>query len=241
MTLDLDVLVDKAAAAEAAARHVEGRLAAAITERGRAMLAVSGGSTPKLMFERFSREALDWDRVEVFFVDERCVPPDHEDSNYGMTRAALLEPLGLDPVHVHRIEGELEPKAGAEKYANRVLEVFGLRRSETPVFDVIHLGMGGDSHTASLFPGSTAVGDREGVAAAVYAESRESWRVTLLPKVLLAAREIAFLVTGADKAAALRGIAAEPVDTNARPAQLVAAEHRKARWFVDAAAAGSPA
>jgi len=238
MTLDLEIAVDKTAAAALAAAHIQRQLGEAIAGRGRGIMAVSGGSTPRLMFQQFSRDELDWDRVELFFVDERCIPPEHEDSNFRMTREALIEPLGLDPAHVHRIEGEREPEVAATKYADRVLEVFGLRRSETPVFDVIHLGMGGDSHTASLFPGSEAINDREGIAKAVYAASRKSWRVTLLPKVLLAAREINFLVTGADKAGALRGIAGEPVDAQARPAQLVAAGHGNVRWFVDAAAAG---
>ena len=173
------------------------------------------------MFEWMAAANFDWSRVGLYWVDERCVPPDHADSNYRMTREALLD--HVSPASVHRIETEFPPEEAARRYAAELPEAF----------DVIHLGMGADAHTASLFPGLVEVHDREKTVAAVYVPKLKAHRVTLMPRVLLAARELVILVTGADKAETLRDVLTEPEDFDRRPAQLVA---RRA-WFADPAAA----
>src|SRR5579884_4061491 len=127
--------------AQECADHIAGLL-----RNGRGMLAISGGSTPKPMFHILAKSGLDWSKIHVFFVDERCVPPDHEASNYRMANAALLEPSGIPSENVHRIQGELEPEEGARKYVEEISGVFALKAGELPVFDVLHRGMGADAH-----------------------------------------------------------------------------------------------
>ena len=237
MPLNCHVSSDKANAAGAAANHILKLLATALAERPMATLAVSGGSTPKLMFEAMAAAEFDWQRVHVFWVDERCVPPDHPDSNFGMTRRAWLDRIALPPRQIHRIEGEREPQQAAADYEEDIRRFFKLDESGLPRFDVVHLGMGPDSHTASLFPGEDLIGDRRGIAASVYAASRQSYRVTLLPGVLLNAVETVFLVSGSDKAEPLRDVFQEPLDASLRPVQLFARHSKNVHWFLDNAAA----
>ena len=239
MTFAPNVSPTKQAAAEAAAAHILERLASTRRASGRATLAVSGGSTPELMFEAMAATDFDWTGIHFFWVDERCVPPDHSDSNFGMTKEALLDAIAIDPGNTHRIRGERAPAEAAVLYHEEIEEVFDLDQSAPgtmPRFDVIHLGMGPDAHTASLFPGEELIGDREGLTASVYAASKDSWRVTLLPGVLLAAADTVFLVTGEDKAAALREVVDGPYDPRQRPGQLIAREADPVHWFLDDAA-----
>ena len=232
MSANRNVLPDAASAAEACARHILRLLADALGERD-ATLAISGGSTPNLLFDRLAASGFRWDRVHLFWVDERCVPPTDDASNYKLAREHLIEPAGIPAANVHRILGELEPHEAASRYGEEVGRVF--RPASTPRFDVVHLGMGPDGHTASLFPGSPLLEDREGVAAAVYAPKFNQWRVNLLPGVLIAARNIVFLVAGADKAQTLRSALEGEYDPRKIPARIVA---RQATWFLDRAAAG---
>ncbi len=194
----------------------------ALAAKPQASLAVSGGSSPRKMFEWMAQQPFDWSRVDLYWVDERCVPPDHADSNYRMTREALLD--HVQPASIHRIQGELEPDTAAWFYEAELPERF----------DVVHLGMGADAHTASLFPGSSALDDRQGKVAAVYVEKLNSHRVTLLPRMILGAEQLVVLAAGADKAEPLRAVFQEPVDLKVRPIQLVA---ERAGWFIDPAAA----
>ena len=227
----------KEQAASAAAEFAVDRLAQALKEREKATLAVSGGSTPRLMFEHLAAGRFDWRRVHIFWVDERCVPPDHADSNYRMVGQALLEPTGIEASQAHRIEGELQPEEAASRYGAAISEFFQLEEGGLPRFDVVHLGMGADGHTASLFPGSPLIHEQAGIAAAAYAASRDSHRVTLLPRPILAARNIFFLVAGADKAATLRRVLAGPANPADLPAQRIAREREDIEWFVDQTAA----
>ena len=227
-------------AAARAADHILELLAVALGRQHLATLAVSGGSTPKLMFEHLAGKTFDWARVHLFWVDERIVPPDHPDSNYGMTRRALIGPLGLVDDQVHRIEGEGSPQDAAATYEGELRRFFGLASGYLPEFDVIHLGMGADGHTASLFPGDKLIADRTGIAAAVYHNQRNSHRVTLLPGVLRNARNTVFLVTGGDKAEALEGVLRGPDDPAKWPAQLAASGAIIVTWFVDRAAHSEP-
>lgn len=234
MSSNLFVSETQLAAAEACGARIFQLLEQARRERGRAFLAVSGGSTPKIMFEWMAAQGFDWRGVEIFQVDERCVPPDHPLSNYRMMREALLDRAGLDAAQMHRIAGEADPATAAAQYAGEIRRLLGASDGEVPVFDVIHRGMGGDAHTASLFPGEPLIADRAGVAASVWAESMKQYRVTLLPAVLEAARHSLCLACGADKAEPLRNVLRGNEDRMRYPAQIAAS---RTEWFVDRAAA----
>ncbi len=186
------------------------------------------------MFEWMARQLFDWSRVYLFQVDERCVPPDHELSNYRMLREALLDKLQLHPDQVHRIGGEADPATAAAQYADEIRRVLAAGPGDTPVFDVIHRGMGPDAHTASLFPGQPLIEDRTGVAAAVWNEKLGQHRVTLLPGVLQAARRPLCLACGADKAEALWNVLRGERNVMRFPSQIAAG---RTEWFLDHAAA----
>lgn len=225
---------DAVTAAQACAEHILLKLTSAIEDRGGAYLAISGGSSPRTMFEIFGKRQLAWDRVYVFWVDERVVPPTDSQSNYKLANDTWLAPGKFPVANVHRVVTELGPEAAAERYANEIRDCV---RPNTPVprFDVIHRGMGPDGHTASLFPGEPLIADRGGVAAAVWVEKMHQWRVTLLPGVLEAARNTVMLVTGADKAAMLKRVLTADYDVTQYPAQIASLK-AEADWFVDAAA-----
>ena len=188
--------------------------------RGAARLAVSGGSTPRKMFEYTSTREFDWTGVEVFQVDERCVPPDHEQSNYRMIRAALR-----GPALIHRMRGELAPEEAAALYEDEL--------ADAPL-DVIQRGMGADGHTASLFPGLPLPVSRGGWVGSIWVPVQSQHRITLMPAVLEQARVTLCLVTGADKAEALHAVLRGPRDTEKYPAQIASSAMI---WFIDEAAA----
>jgi len=202
-------------------------------ERARATLAVSGGSTPRLMFEAMSSRSFDWQGIEIFQVDERCVPPDHDLSNFRMIRESLLIAAGIDERHFHRVRGELAPEEAARIYVDDIRQSFGLNHGELPVFDVIQRGMGPDGHTASLFPGEPLTGDRTGIAAAVYVAKMMQHRVTLLPGVLERARNTLCLATGKEKAEALLKVLDGPRDPWNLPSQFASTD---TVWYIDKAA-----
>lgn len=224
-------------AAEACAAHILELLEEAMAGDAPATLAISGGSSPRLMFEIFAQTRFPWEQVHVFFVDERCVPPTDPQSNFKLADDTWLTPASFPSGNVHRIQAELEPAVAAQRYIDDIREYFALDSGRMPQFDVIHRGMGPDCHTASLFPGEPLIDDRKGIAAAVWVEKMNQWRITLLPGVLLAARNTAMLVTGADKAPALRSVVKEPFDPKKYPAQITAGLGRRVTWFLDAAAA----
>lgn len=232
----IDALVYPTArdAAEGCAQAIGAAIAEALEQRGVARIAVSGGSTPLMMFEAMRALDVDWARADWFWVDERCVPPGHELSNYGLAARHLLEPLNVPAARIHRVRGELPPAEAAARYEEEILAAFG---GEFPAFDVLQMGLGADAHTASLFPGEPLIESREGVAAAVYAAKVEQWRVTLLPGVLFEARARFVLATGADKAEPLRRITRDDLDPLRLPGQLLLAPLAPSRFFVDEAAA----
>lgn len=183
------------------------------------------------MFELFARAAFDWSRVELFWVDERGVPPDDAQSNFKLARDLWLQPASFPQSNIHRIAAELDPQIAARRYTDEIREVLRLVPGDMPEFDVIHQGIGPDGHTASLFPGEPMIDDRSGIAAAVWAKKLNQWRITLLPGVLLAARHTAMLVTGNDKAGALYAVLEGPYDPKSCPAQLVLSA-RDVAWFI---------
>lgn len=224
-------------AAMACAERLVQRARKAIELRGVARIGVSGGNTPKLMFDALVAMDLDWTCVHLYFVDERMVPPDNELSNYRMTRRHLIEPLKMPLENVHRIPGELDPDNAAVRYTEDIRSSFGIGPEELPEFDVLQCGIGSDGHTASLFPGERLIDDRAGVAASVYVEKLDQWRVTLLPGVLLRARIRMVLATGSDKATALRWTLLSPWRPSIHPAQILTADDARTEFFLDEEAA----
>lgn len=235
---DVEVLADPAAVARAAADRVVESLAAAVGERGVARVALSGGGTPKqvypLLLEPDRRDAVDWSRVEFFWGDERAVPPDHPESNFGVAYRALIAHLpSVQPDRVHRMPAEApDIHAAALSHESELRLAFGAPGGQLPQFDLVWLGMGPDGHTASLFPGSAALDEHERWVVANWAPGPEAWRMTLTFPVINAAREVMFVVTGADKADAFARVRSGDREL---PAARVSAG--STRWLVDAAVA----
>lgn len=212
-------------------------LTEAIHERGSATMAVSGGTTPKLLFQYLAKSGFDWSRVHLFWVDERAVPPGDPQSNYTMAHDNWLGPIDYPGANIHRMQAELPVSEAAERYANEIRSHFRLTAGEFPVFDIIQQGMGPDVHTASLFPGEPLILDEAGLTAAVYVEKLKAARITLLPGVLRRARHTMMLVTGADKAEALKVVWRGPESLLDAPAQLARHHEGRVTWYLDAAAA----
>jgi 6-phosphogluconolactonase len=236
MSVHRFIAPDAFRAAEACATHIFGRLDAALARWDRASLAISGGSTPKLMFQKMASTPFAWDRVHLFFVDERCVAPTDSASNYKLADDYLIQAAHIPAGNVHRIVGEMAPEAAAVGYAAEIRDFFGLPDGAMPPFDVVHRGVGPDAHTASLFPGNPLIDDHKGIAAATFAPQFNQWRVTLLPGVLEAARHTAFLVAGEDKAEAVRAVFHAPYYPKKYPAQI-GNEGDAVTWFLDEKAA----
>ncbi len=213
------------------------RMAEAVRQGGH--LVLSGGSTPRAAYEELAAVAVDWSSVTLWWGDERCVPTDDERSNYGMTKAALLDRLGDNQPEVRRVEGERPPREAADAYQALMRDAFA---DAVPRFDFVLMGLGPDAHTASLFPGHEALEERARTAVAVQEPGLAPWvpRVTLTPPVFAAAREMLFLIAGEDKADAVaRAFAGEP--RRDAPASLVAPAEGSLTLVLDpAAAAGLP-
>jgi len=218
---------DAAALARQAAEYFVAKAEEAVAARGWTRIAISGGSTPKTAFALLAdpsqpwRGRMPWEKIDLFWVDERCVPPDHPDSNYRMTREAMLDHVPLKPEQIHRIEGELEPEIAAARYEELLRSRFGLEGADVPRFDVVQLGMGTDGHTASLFPHTKALHEFNRLAAANHVENKDAWRVTLTLPVINNASQVFFLVGGAEKAQILKEVFEEPRDAERLPSQLI--------------------
>ncbi len=232
------------ALAHATAQHFVEGIRAAAEARGFARIAISGGGSPKPVFSLLAdakapyRAAIPWDRVWIFWVDERCVPPEHPDSNYGVTKELLLSKVPLPAEQVIRIEGELEPEEAAARYESAIRGNFRLEGAEVPIFDVLHLGMGDDGHTASLFPHTEALHERGRIAIANHVpQQTQTWRVTLTWPVINAARDVFFLIDGAKKADPLGRVLAGAYDPETLPSQLIQPQNGRLLFYVDRAAA----
>lgn len=237
MPSNLRVSATPAEAAAACSAFVLEKLTEALQSKPWASLAISGGTTPKLLFQDFAKSAFDWKRLHVFWVDERCVPPSDNQSNFKLANEAWFVPVGFPETHLHRIKGELTPDEAAIGYMNDIRRAFSLDEGGLPEFDVIHRGMGADAHTASLFPGEPLIGNTSGIAAAVWVEKMKSHRVTLLPGVLAKAGATVLQVAGDDKAEPLKNVLEGPHDPFRYPCQLATRDSDKAYWFLDQAAA----
>jgi 6-phosphogluconolactonase len=232
------VFPEPSSLAEAAARLVVETGQAAIDTRGRFSIALSGGSTPRDLHLKLAspplKDQLDWSKVHAFFGDERCVPPDDERSNYKMAADTLLTSVRVPQDHVHRMRGELPPEQAAADYERDLTDFFG---DDPPRLDLILLGMGDNGHTASLFPGLTAVHEQHRPVVAEYVAEVGMWRITLTPAVINLARHVVFLVAGAAKADMLSQVLEGPYAPNERPAQIVRPSPGEVEWLIDAAAA----
>jgi 6-phosphogluconolactonase len=219
---------DPAALARRAAQYFLEMAGEAVQARGRARIAISGGSTPKTTFGLLAdgngpwHAHMPWENIDLYWVDERCVPPDHADSNYRMTREAMLDHVPLKPEQIHRIEGELEPEAAAARYESELRNSFRLEGAESPRFDLIALGMGPDGHTASLFPHTDAIHELGRLAVANHVpQQKDSWRITLTWPVINHASSVFFLIAGDDKAQVLSEVLTGPRDPERLPSQLI--------------------
>lgn len=243
---NFEVLPNAQQLADAAARTFVRAANAAIEARGEFIVALSGGSTPRSVYARLATEplvsTLDWSRVVVLWGDERCVPPEHEASNYRMARETLLDHVPVPEANIHRIRGEDDPAEAAATY-ERVLRTV-LRTPSGPPrtapvsrFDLVLLGLGSDGHTASLFPGAASLRATEDWVAAANIHGDSMWRVTLTATVINAAAEIAFVVSGHAKATIVRQVLEGPSRPHELPAQLIAPTAGRMAWLLDAPAA----
>jgi 6-phosphogluconolactonase len=233
------VVADTAALAQTLAERFRDAARRAVAERGLFRVALAGGSTPEAAYALLARsDGIPWSAVEVFWGDERPVPPDHPDSNYRMAHEALLAHVPVAPGHVHRMRGEAQDlEAAALDYAAELAAAFGVGPDGPPPrFDLILLGMGGEGHTASLFPDSPALAD-PGWVAAPFVPQLGMRRLTLTPRVLNRAAEVVFAVAGASKAAALRAVLGGPRQPARYPAQVVAPPQGFVEWIVERALA----
>jgi 6-phosphogluconolactonase len=240
--------VDIASFAEASAARIAELVERSVANRGVAHMALTGGHTPEVTYAALAdptrphRDRIDWSRVHLYWGDERHVPPDHPDSNFGMAERTLVGHIPIPAANVHRIRAELpDARSAAAQY----------ERELPNAFDVMLLGLGDDCHIASIFPGSELLSSWGGPrqaddlrpatmekVAAVFVPHLESWRITLTPPALLGSNAIVMLVTGASKAAAVAAAIDRPPDVTRYPGQLLRAASDRVEWIVDTAAAG---
>jgi len=241
---DIHVKQDGAALTQYAATQIVQLATSAIAERGVFRFCVAGGQTPRSVYAQLAAPQLaaklDFSRMQLYFGDERCVSPEDAQSNYRMLRESLLSHVRISPQQVHRIPGELQPQAAAQTYQAELQRVLGVSADGSPehVFDLVLLGLGADVHTASLFPGSNVISDPSHWVSARQHPDTGQWRVTLTEPLLNSARCAAFLISGADKAAALAAVLEAPRDPVQLPGQRIAPAGTLQFW-VDAAAASA--
>jgi 6-phosphogluconolactonase len=230
---------------DAAARLVVDVTRTSIEHSGRCNIALAGGETPTALYRHLAsacREQIDWRRLQFFWGDERCVPPDHAESNYGMVRDALVDHVPVPAANLHRMHGEDDPVAAAAAYERALRLHFRAPDGPPPQvpgrrFDLVLLGLGEDAHTASLFPGLNAVRERRRWVVPEFVPQVQAWRLTLTPPVINAAARVAFLVTGARKAWAVDVVLNGRRDADAAPARAITPADGRLQWLLDAAAA----
>ncbi|HZI18436.1 MAG TPA: 6-phosphogluconolactonase [Pyrinomonadaceae bacterium] len=239
VTPDIRVFDDAEAVARAAAERFAELAAESVAARGAFSVALAGGTTPRRVYELLAGEEwrgrVAWEKVHVFFGDERCVPADHADSNYRMANEALLSRVPVPIENVHRIEGRGDAAANASRYEDELRGHFA--EQGAPRFDLLMLGMGDDGHTLSLFPHTAALAETSLWAAANHVEKLGAWRVTLTAPAASSARHALFIVTGAGKAARLREVLVGERDPERLPSQLIRPAGGTLEWMVDEAAA----
>lgn len=237
---EIVVFENAEAVARAAAERFVIAAQAATAARGRFSVALSGGSTPKRTYELLASEdfksRVEWSKVQVFFGDERCVPPESSESNYRMAGEAMLSRVPIPKENVHRIIGEGDPKLGALLYEQALRAFFA--DTQWPRFDLLFLGMGDDGHTASLFPGSAALKEDKAWVVANWVEKFKTFRITLTAPAINRSAHVVFLVSGEGKARRLAEVTRGPAEPDRLPSQLIHPVDGKLEWLVDEAAAG---
>lgn len=241
---EIRVLPDANALARAAADEFSRLARESVAARGRFTVALSGGSTPKAIFALLARDyanghALPWGKIHIFFGDERHVPPDHADSNFRTANENLLSKVPIPAANVHRIEGERDAADAAARYEAGLRSTFGNSSGPVPRFDLIMLGMGADGHTASLFPGSTALHERQALVCATWVEKFQGRRITFTFPLINAAACVMFVAGGADKATMLRHVLRGDPSGQAYPAQQIRPANGRLLWLLDEASASA--
>lgn len=235
------VCADTDALASAAAERFVRQADAAVAAHGRFTVALAGGTTPNALYGMLAtryRTSAPWHAIYFFWGDERHVPPEHRDSNFRAASEAMLSKVPVSQTHVHRIPGELPDAAtAAGEYERTLRREFALGGAALPVFDLVLLGIGPDGHTASLFPDSEALYERNRLVLAPWVEKFRSFRITLTLPVLNSASIVVFLVSGVEKAETLRAVLEGPDAPIRLPAQAVRPSKGRLLWLVDAAAA----
>lgn len=234
MVKNVEILSDKAALVQRSLELVLEKFRQSIAERNRFTLALSGGSTPKPLYEAMATQDLPWDKVQVFWGDERYVPPDHPDSNEGMARKAWLNHVPIPAANIHAMPTDAaDPTIAAQCYEQELQQVFQLQPGEIPALDVILLGMGDDGHTASLFPHTEALQVHDRLITVGNKDGQP--RITFTAPLINQARCVIFMVAGASKQAALAQIFASDADSSAYPSRLIQPQG-ELWWLLDAAA-----
>jgi 6-phosphogluconolactonase len=234
---------DLEALSAALAARVAMALVRAVQDYGEASIALAGGRTPRRVYELLAehyRDSVPWQSVHCCWSDERCVPPDHPDSNYRLAHETLLSRVPVWQEKIHRMRGEADPQAEAARYSARLEELFADQLGDGPIaFDVMLLGMGDDGHTASLFPDTGAVGRTEPCLAIDAPQGKPpGWRLSLSLPVINAARLVCIGVAGEGKAAVLRAVLAGGAGADQYPAAHVQPADAGLHWYADAAALG---
>ena len=211
----------------ASARNIAEKVQSAVVRRGVARLAISGGSTPQAAFKLLAHPAhpfantIPWDKLQLFWVDERCVPPEHPDSNYGVCKRLLLDNVAIPAANVHRMEGELDPEEAASRYESVLRNTLKLEGAEAPAFDLLLLGMGDDGHTASLFPHTEGLTQFGRLCIANHVPQKDTWRLTLTSPVINQATEVVFEIGGAAKTDIVAEVFTGARDPERLPSQLI--------------------
>jgi 6-phosphogluconolactonase len=230
----VEVLPDKVALNQRALELVVSKIQSAIQERGQSTIALAGGSTPKQLYEALSTQSLPWEKIHVFWGDERYVPPDHPDSNQGMARQAWLDKVDIPAANIHPMPTDgPTPEADAEKHETQLREFFQTADREFPEFDVILLGIGDDAHTASLFPHTEVLKVQDRLVSVGNKDGQP--RITFTAPLINHARCVVFLVVGAGKRAALEQIFAPEADASTYPSRLIQPEG-ELWWLLDESA-----
>jgi 6-phosphogluconolactonase len=237
MGAEVKIVPDNATLTRTAALEFHRVAEAAVGDRGRFSVALSGGNTPRGVYSLLAEEhkELPWDKVHIFFGDERHVPPNDPDSNFRMASESLLTKVPIPEKNIHRILAELDAISAAQNYEAQLREFFHLATSEWPRFDLVLLGLGDDGHTASLFPGTAALNEDSRTVAANWVEKLQTFRISLTFPVLNHAAEVIFLVSGASKAEIVNNVL-RPGEKK-YPSQGVQPENGRLLWLVDQDAA----
>jgi 6-phosphogluconolactonase len=239
---EIRILPDGAAVARRAAQEFVQAAASAVREKGSFNVTLAGGSTPKALYSLLVddptlRSQVPWDKIHLFFGDERHVPPDHLDSNFRMATEAMISKAPLKPEQVTRIKGEYpDAEQAALEYEKALREYFRLKDGEYPRFDLVLAGMGNEGHTLSLFPGTKALHADGRVTVRNWVGKLYTERITLTAPAASNAEQVIFMVTGADKAPALKAVLEGPFEPEQLPAQLLQPKNGKLLWLVDTAA-----